>query len=124
MENTETDSRYKAMVLFGIVLLTFYVFTVDYVPPADAALEADCRAEVTRQGGELLNRIDQCTEQAFAAAMTATEARAAAQKVSSANQMAILAHTASMVSLGGGTILVIVGLLGWLGIVNLPRKKD
>ena len=78
-------------------------------PSADESLVAQCRQTVTERGGDA-DLIAQCDGQAFATAMTATDANAAAQTISAANQGEIGDGMISMFLLGIGVALLAGGL--------------
>lgn len=82
---------------------------------ADAALVAHCRQNVTERGGDA-DLIAQCDEQAFASAMTATDAESAARAISGANTSEVGGNTLSMFLLGLGLALVVGGVVVRRGV--------
>lgn len=78
-------------------------------PEADAALVAQCRQNMTERGADA-DMIAKCNEQAFASAMTATDAESAARAISSANNSEVGGGVISMFLLGLGLVLLIGGV--------------
>jgi hypothetical protein len=76
-------------------------------PKADPVHAAQCRERMKDQGSEMLAK---CDEQAFATAMTATDANAAAQAISAANNSEIASNSLSMFLLGLGGVLTVAGI--------------
>lgn len=114
--------RFKVMAIIGIVMLALYGIMTTYSPVTDGALEAGCRAALSRRGDAAMGMIARCAEPAFATAMTATDASSAARRISSSNQRETILHMASMFALGMGSILTLIGLLGLFDIIK-PRGK-
>jgi hypothetical protein len=80
-------------------------------PPADAASVVQCQARMRDQGPDMIAR---CQEEAFAAAMTATDANAAAKAISNANNSEVGGHMLSMFLIGLGLALLIFGAIAGL----------
>lgn len=99
------------LIAIGLICLVIGgVMKVTGGPPgADPALVAQCRQNVTERGGDA-DLIAQCDGAAFASAMTATDANAAAQAISAANQSEIGGGMVSMFLIGIGLALLAGGL--------------
>lgn len=99
------------LIGLGLVCLVIgAVMTLTGGPPhADPALVAQCRQSVTERGGDA-DLMAQCDQAAFAAAMTATDADAAAQAISAANQSEIGGGMLSTFLIGIGLALLAGGL--------------
>jgi hypothetical protein len=78
-------------------------------PKADTALAQQCRENLTARKSEP-DLIKQCDETAFATAMTATDAQAAAQAISAANNSEIGGSTGSMFLIGVGVVVLAGGI--------------
>lgn len=78
-------------------------------PKADTALAQQCRENLTARQSEP-SLIKQCDETAFATAMTATDAQAAAQAISAANNSEVGGSMWSMFLMGVGVVLLAAGV--------------
>lgn len=100
------------LIVIGLIcLLIGGVMQITVRPPeADPARAAQCRQNLTERGGDT-DLIGQCGQAAFASAMTATDADAAAQTISAANQSEIGGGMVSMFLIGIGLALLAGGLV-------------
>lgn len=92
------------VLLIGLVLN----FTGS-APKADSTMAQQCRDRLTSQKAEP-SEIAQCSQAAFATAMTATDAQAAAQAISAANNSEIGGSMLAKFLLGAGLVLLIAGI--------------
>jgi hypothetical protein len=76
-------------------------------PKADAIMTSQCRERMKDQGSDLLAK---CGAKAFATAMTATDANAAAQAISAANDSEVGSNSLAMLLLGLGGALTVAGI--------------
>jgi len=97
------------LILLGVLMaIAGAVMSFAGGPPrADTAAIAQCRDRLKGQDAAMLQR---CDEAAFAAAMTATDADAAARAISSANTAEVGGNTIGMFLLGLGIALTIGGI--------------
>jgi hypothetical protein len=79
-------------------------------PRADAALVLRCQQEMKSRGADA-SIAKQCSETAFATAMTATDAQSAARAISAANSSEIGSNGLSMFLIGIGLALAIGGVV-------------
>lgn len=98
------------LLVLGIVLLLAggLMSFAGGPPKADATTASQCRERMKGQGSEMLAK---CDEKAFATAMTATDANAAAQAISAANNSEVGANGVSMFLLGLGAVLSVAGIV-------------
>ncbi len=100
------------LIILGLVLLGVGA-VMQYAggpPRADAALVLRCREEMkTRRVDASMEK--QCSETAFATAMTATDAQSAARAISVANISEIGSNGLSMALIGIGLALTIGGVV-------------
>ena len=81
-------------------------------PKASPALVQQCQEKMrARNADDALVR--QCSEAAFATAMTATDAQAAAQAISTANNSEVGGGFVAMFLVGLGLALFLGGILAW-----------
>ncbi len=92
------------VLLIGLVLN----FTGS-APKADPAMAQQCRDRLSAQKAEP-SEITQCSQAAFATAMTATDAQAAALAISAANNSEIGGSMLAKFLLGLGLVLLIAGI--------------
>lgn len=99
-------------VVVGLVLLVIGGFMQfrGTTPAANPELTAACRAEMQNRGGDA-QLIKQCDDQAFASAITATDAQSAAQSISAANRQEVGGNMISMFMIGLGLALFVLGLI-------------
>jgi hypothetical protein len=94
----------------AILLLLGIILNFSSGPPkADTALAQQCPDNLTARNAEP-SLIKQCDETAFATAMTATNAQAAAQAISAANNSEVGGSMWSMFLIGVGVILLAGGV--------------
>ena len=100
------------LLVIGVVLLAIGGFlSLGSGPPkADAAIVAQCQERLRDQGAQMLAR---CQEQAFATAMTATDANEAARTISAANNQEIGGNALGMFFIGLGLVFAIFGAVAW-----------
>lgn len=98
------------LLILGLALMAIGgVMTLKGGPPrADPAIVAQCRDRMRDQGADMLAK---CQEQAFATAMTATDADAAARAIGTANTAEVGGTMLGMVLLGLGLVLTIAGAI-------------
>ncbi len=100
------------LMILGLVLLAagaVMQFTVG-PPRADGALVLRCREEMKTRGADA-SMAGQCSETAFATAMTATDAQTAARAISGANTSEIGSNALAMALIGIGLVLTIGGVV-------------
>ena len=99
------------LIAIGLVCLVIGVVMKTTGGPAgaDPALAAQCRQNLTERGGDA-DLIAQCELEAFAIAMTASDADAAARGISAANQGEVGGSMISMFLIGLGLALLFGGL--------------
>lgn len=100
------------LVILGLILLgvgSVVQFTGG-PPRADAALVLRCQEEMKARGADA-SMAKQCSETAFATAMTATDAQSAARAISAANTSEIGSNGLSMFLIGIGLALTIGGVV-------------
>ena len=97
------------LIVLGVLMaLAGAVMSVTGAAPhADTKTIVACRERLKGQDPAMLQR---CDEAAFAAAMTATDADAAARAISGANNAEIGGSTIAMFLLGLGLVLTIGGI--------------
>jgi hypothetical protein len=78
---------------------------------ANAALEAQCRAEMATRGPAAVQLADQCSEPAFASAITAQNAESAAAAVGSANRASVGSGLIAWFLIGVGLVLLVAGFV-------------
>jgi hypothetical protein len=100
------------LFVVGALLLAIggYITMGDKAARADPAIVAQCQDRVRDQGAELVGR---CQEQAFATAMTATDANEAARTISAANNNELGGNALGMFLIGLGFVLAIYGAVTW-----------
>jgi hypothetical protein len=100
------------LIMLGLLLLATgaVMQLTGGAPRADAALVQRCQAEMKSRGADAA-MADRCSETAFATAMTATDANAAAQSISAANNAEIGGNAVAMFLIGFGLILTLGGLV-------------
>lgn len=105
------------LVILGLVILGVgAVMRVTGGPPrADAALVLRCQEEMKTRGADA-SMAKQCSETAFATAMTATDAQSAARAISAAD-------TSEIGSSGLSMLLIGIGLALTIGSVVLSQKQ-
>jgi hypothetical protein len=81
------------------------------LPRADAALVLRCQQEMKSRGAAAASMAKQCSETAFATAMTATDAQSAARAISAANSSEIGSNGFSMFLIGIGLALTTGGVV-------------
>ncbi|WP_380786191.1 hypothetical protein [Sphingomonas sp. R86521] len=98
------------LLILGLVLLAAGGFMMlnGGPPKADPAIVAQCRDRMRDQGADMLAK---CQEQAFATAMTATDANVAARAISTANNAEVGGTMLGMFLLGLGVVLTIAGAM-------------
>lgn len=79
-------------------------------PRADAALVLRCQKEMKTRGADA-SMAKQCSETAFATAVTATDAQSAARTISAANTSEMGSNALSMALIGIGLVLTIGGVV-------------
>ena len=79
-------------------------------PRADAALVLRCQEEMKTRGADA-SMAKQCSETAFATAMTATDAHSAARAISAVNTAEIGSNGLAMALIGIGLALTIGGVV-------------
>lgn len=111
LAGTDMKKNPVLLLVIGAAMLIVGVFLqLNGGPPkADAAAIAQCENRVRDQGAEMIAR---CQESAFATAMTATDAQAAAQSISAANNSEVGGNMLSLFLIGLSLPLLIVGVLG------------
>jgi hypothetical protein len=97
------------ILVLGLVLLTSggILSMSTGAPKAEAARAAQCRENMKDQAPDMLAK---CDEKSFAIAMTATDANAAAQAISAANNPEVGTNTLSMFLLGLGGALTVASI--------------
>lgn len=100
------------LIVLGLTLLGVGAFMqfAGGAPKADPVLVQRCQAEMNARGAEA-DMVKQCTETAFATAMTATDATAAAQSISAANTSEIGSNALAMFLIGLGLVLTLGGIV-------------
>ena len=100
------------LLLVGALLLAIggYISLGKGTAKADPAIVAQCQDRLRDQGAEMAGR---CQEQAFATAMTATDANEAARTISAANNNEIGGNELGMFLIGIGLVLAIYGAISW-----------
>lgn len=99
-----------AMIAAGalVLLVGLIMMFTGGAPKADAAMVQQCQTKLRAQNMEA-SFIKQCDEKAFATAMTATDANAAAQAISAANNQEIGGNSMALFFIGLGVVLVAAG---------------
>ncbi len=100
------------LTILGLVLLgvgAVMQFTGG-APRADAALVLRCQEEMKARGADA-SMAKQCSETAFATAVTATDAQSAAQAISAANTSEIGSNGLAMFLIGIGLVFTIGGVV-------------
>ena len=105
-------SKPMIAVVIGLILLVIGGFMQfrGNTPAANPELTAACRTEIQNRGGDA-DLIKQCDDQAFATAMTATDAQSAARSISAANRQDVGGNMISMFMIGLGLALSVLGLI-------------
>jgi len=100
------------LIILGLVLLGVgAVMQFTGGPPrADAALVLRCQEEMKTRGADA-SMAKQCSETAFATAMTATDAHSAARAISAVNTAEIGSNGLAMALIGIGLALTIGGVV-------------
>ncbi len=100
------------LIVVGLILLGVgAVMQFTGGPPrADAALVLRCQEEMKTRGADA-SMAKQCSETAFATAMTATDAQSAARAISAANTSEIGSNALAMALIGIGLVLTIGGVV-------------
>jgi hypothetical protein len=100
------------LIVVGVVLLVAggLIHLTSGPPKADAATTLQCRQKMTAAGAEATT-IAQCDQRAFANQMTATDATAAAQAISAANNAEIGSNSLAMFLIGFGLVLTLAGVV-------------
>ena len=104
------------LIVLGLLLLAIGGFMqfAGGAPRADAALVQRCQSEMKSRGAGA-DMVAQCSETAFATAVTATDADTAARSIAAANTSEIGSNALAMFLIGLGLVLT-------LGGVALKRK--
>jgi hypothetical protein len=99
------------VLALGVLLLVIggALYLTGGQPKADPALVAKCQDAMKARGSDA-SMIAQCNDTAFATTMTATDANAAAQAISGANNQEVHASSMAMFLIGIGLVFTLAGL--------------
>jgi hypothetical protein len=100
------------LLALGVLLLVAggAMYVTGGPPKADPALVVKCQETMKARGSDE-SMIAQCSDTAFATMMTATDANAAAQAISGANNIEVRDHSLAMFLIGMGLVFVLAGVV-------------
>ena len=105
-------NKARLLMLAGVIALLIggILWLAGGPPQADAALLARCQANMAARNADA-SLVVQCKDVAFATAMTATDATAAAQAISAANNSEVGGNSLAMFLMGLGAVLLVAGFV-------------
>jgi hypothetical protein len=100
-----------ALIVIGLIALLIggFLSYTDGAPKADPAMAQRCQEKMKAQNAEP-SLLAQCDQTAFAVAMTATDAQAAAQAISAANNSEVGGSLWAKFFIGLGLVLFLGGM--------------